>query len=434
MDTKYLAKFYKKSHEDKIESLFLAGVISKKEKDTLLDRSLKLDPETGNHMIENYIGNYSLPLGVAMNFKVDREELVVPMAIEEPSVIAAASFAAKVIGSAGGFKTTVTKRHMIGQVTLKNVTDFKVASKNVKDAKNEILERANEAYPSIVERGGGARDIEVRHLKNDSDSDVPDFLSVHVHVDTKEAMGANIVNTMMESIAPYIEELTGGTALLRILSNYATECLATATCTIPAHKLKTADHSGEEVRDLIIEATQVATVDPYRAVTHNKGIMNGIDAVVLASGNDWRAIEAGAHAYASRSGQYRSLTTWKKNEAGDLVGELTLPLAIGTVGGSISIHPAAGLAHSIMNQPKAEKLERIVVSVGLAQNFAAVRALVTEGIQKGHMGLHARSLAISAGAKGDHIQQVADILKHSKHKNLQRAKNIMLNILEEFEK
>ncbi|TVP92125.1 hydroxymethylglutaryl-CoA reductase, degradative [Alkalibacterium sp.] len=434
MDTTHLSKFYKKSHIEKIDSLFLAGVISKKEKDRLMSQSLELDVDTGNNMIENYISNYSLPMGVALNYVIDKEELVVPMAIEEPSVIAASSFAAKIIGSGGGFKTTVSQRQMIGQVTLKNVDDIHAAVKNVEDAEQAIVERANEAYPSIVKRGGGARSVSVRILEDDTDSGIPTFLSVHVHIDTQEAMGANIVNTMMEGIAPYIEELTGGKALLRILTNYATECLATATCEIPVHKLKTGEFSGEEVRDRIIEATQVATIDPYRAVTHNKGIMNGVDAVIVATGNDWRAIEAGVHAYASRSGQYRSLTTWSKNDKGDLVGKLTLPLPIGTVGGSISIHPAAKLAHAILNHPKAHKLERIIVSVGLAQNFAAVRALVTEGIQKGHMGLHARSLAISAGAKGDHVQQVADILKKSKHKNLQRAKNILLNLLDEFDR
>ncbi|GEK90787.1 hydroxymethylglutaryl-CoA reductase, degradative [Alkalibacterium kapii] len=434
MDTTYFKKFYKKNHDDKTESLFLAGVISKKEKDVLLNRTLELDSDTGNHMIENYIGNYSMPLGVAMNYVIDQEEAVVPMAIEEPSVIAASSFAAKIIGASGGFKTSVTQRMMIGQVTLKAVPDLTAAEQKIKEAKNEILSRANEAHPSIVERGGGAKNLKVRLLSDNAHPEIPSYLSVHVHINTQEAMGANIVNTMMESIAPYLEELTQGTALLRILTNYATECLATATCVIPSHKLKTEEFSGEEVRDRIIEATEIATIDPYRAVTHNKGIMNGVDAVVLASGNDWRAIEAGVHAYASRSGQYRSLTSWTKNDTGDLVGELTLPLPVGTVGGSISIHPGAKLAHSIMQNPSAQKLERIIVSVGLAQNFAAVRALVTEGIQKGHMGLHARSLAISAGAKGDHIQQVADILKHSKHKNLQRAKNILLNILEEFEK
>lgn len=434
MDTTYLKKFYKKKHDDKINALFLADVISKQENDVLLNRTLELDSDTANHMIENYVGNYSMPLGVAMNYIIDQEELVVPMAIEEPSVIAASSFAAKIIGSAGGFKTTVTGRMMIGQLTLKAVPNLEVAEQKIKEAKKDILSRANEAHPSIVKRGGGAKNLEVRILTDDTNNNIPTYLSVHVHISTQEAMGANIVNTMMESIAPYLEELTQGKALLRILTNYATECLATSTCVIPAHKLKTGEFSGEEVRDRIIEANQIATIDPYRAVTHNKGIMNGVDAVVLASGNDWRAIEAGVHAYASRSGQYRSLTSWTKNDAGDLVGELTLPLPVGTVGGSISIHPGAKLAHSIMGHPNAPKLERIIVSVGLAQNFAAVRALVTEGIQKGHMGLHARSLAISAGAKGDHIQQVADILKHSKHKNLQRAKNILLNILEEFEK
>ena len=248
---------------------------------------------------------------------------------------------------------------------------------------------------------------------------------VHLHIDTQEAMGANIVNTMMEGIAPYIEELTGGTALLRILSNYATECTATATCTIPSYKLKTTNFSGEEVRDRIVEAAQVAWVDPYRAVTHNKGIMNGVDAVVVASGNDWRAIEAGIHAYAARSGQYRALSKWHTNEKGDLVGTLTLPLPIGTVGGSISIHPAAKLSRTLLQEPDAKRLESILVSVGLAQNFAAIRALVTDGIQKGHMGLHARSLAISAGAKGAQVEKIAEALKKAPHINLPTAKDYL---------
>lgn len=425
MDTSQLTKFYKKNHVEKIIALFEAEVISEEEKTILLNEALDLNPETGDNMIENYLGNYSLPLGVAMNFRIDGKEMVIPMAIEEPSVIAAASFAAKLISTSGGFTTEVPKRLVIGQVTLKGIIDKNTARESILKAKQTILDRANEAHPSIVKRGGGAKELDVRFLEDPADSTLPSFLSVHIHVDTQEAMGANIINTMMEGIAPYIEELTGGKALLRILSNYATESLATSRCVIPSHKLKTERFSGEEVRDRIIEATQVATIDPYRAVTHNKGIMNGIDAVVAATGNDWRAVEASVHAYASRSGRYRSLTKWEKNDEGDLVGTLTLPLPIGTVGGAISIHPGAKLAHSILGYPSAKELESILVSVGLAQNFAAVRALVTEGIQKGHMGLHARSLAISAGAQGEQVQQVADLLKEVPHMNLAAAKEIL---------
>lgn len=428
MDTSKLTKFYKKNHQEKITALVEAGVISGDEQSVLMNESLDLNAETGDNMIENYLGNYSLPFGVALNFIINGEEKVIPMAIEEPSVIAASSFAAKLIGSSGGFTTDIPKRQMIGQITLKDVSDKLAARETIKRAKRSILDRANEAHPSIFKRGGGAKDLEVRILGELDNPSLPSFLSVHLHVDTKEAMGANIINTMMEGIAPYIEELTGGTALLRILSNYATESLATAHCVIASHTLKTGRFSGEEVRDRIIEATQVAAIDPYRAVTHNKGIMNGVDAVVAATGNDWRAVEASSHAYASRTGQYRSLTTWDKNENGDLVGSLTLPLPIGTVGGAISIHPGAKLAHSILGQPSAKELEGILVSVGLAQNFAAVRALVTEGIQKGHMGLHARSLAISAGAKGKQVQQVAELLKEAAHMNLAAAKELLKNL------
>lgn len=428
MNTSKLAKFYKKNHQEKVTALFEAGIISEEEQSILLDGALDLNAETGDNMIENYLGNYSLPLGVAMNFVIDGKETVIPMAIEEPSVIAAASFSAKLVGSAGGFTTDIPKRLVIGQVTLKDISDKQAAQSAILNAKQAIIDRANEAHPSIVKRGGGARDLEVRLLEDRADPTFPSFLSVHIHVDTKEAMGANIINTMMEGIAPYIEELTGGKALLRILSNYATESLATSQCVIPAHKLKTGQFSGEDVRDRIIEATQVATIDPYRAVTHNKGIMNGVDAVVTATGNDWRAVEASVHAYASRSGQYRSLTKWDKNEKGDLVGTLTLPLPIGTVGGAISIHPGAKLAHSILGHPSAKELASILVSVGLAQNLAAVRALVTDGIQKGHMGLHARSLAISAGAQGKQVQQVADMLKEAPHMNLAAAKELLRNL------
>lgn len=425
MDTRKLKRLYKKDFFEKIDALEESGPISKQDAEVLRNGGLDLPREVGDHMIENYIGNYSLPLGTALNFVIDGEEKLIPMAIEEPSVIAAASFAAKIIGSAGGFHTEIANRQMIGQVALKKIPNIEKAIQTLTEHKQEILSRANEAYPSIVKRGGGAREVVIRHLPADEQEGTPEFLVLHVHIDTQEAMGANMINTMMEGIAPYLEDLTEGTTLMRILSNYATECLATAHCTIPSHKLKVGSFSGEEVRDRIVEAAQFAWADPYRAVTNNKGIMNGIDAVVVASGNDWRAIEAGAHAYASRSGQYRSLTKWSADEEGNLVGKLTLPLPVGSVGGSIGIHPGAKLSHHMMNHPDAKTLERIIASVGLAQNFAAIRALVTEGIQKGHMGLHARSLAISAGAKGKQIEEVAEALKTAPHMNLQAAKEIL---------
>ena len=350
------------------------------------------------------------------------------MAIEEPSVIAAASAGAKIIAMAGGFRTTIQERVMIGQVALKNVPDSAVTEQLIVAHQEEILQAANAAHPSIVKRGGGARRVIVRILPADDVEGIPAFLVVHLHVETLEAMGANIINTMMEGVIPYLERLTGGEALMGILTNYATDCLATAECRIPAALLAKGAFSGDEVRDRLIEAYQFAYIDPYRAVTNNKGIMNGIDAIVLASGNDWRAISAGAHAYASRNGQYRSLTTWKKAENGDLLGSLTLPLPVGAVGGSINFHPAAKMTKEILGYRSASELESIIVSVGLAQNFSAIKALVTEGIQKGHMGLHSRSLAISAGATGDEIEQLSERLKSEKNMNLATAQALLAQI------
>lgn len=428
VDLSKLSKFYKKTKSEKIDSLLQAGVISKEDATLLSENGLELPDEIAGNMIENQIDRYSLPYGVAFHFLIDGKDYAVPMAMEEPSVVAAASFAAKIIREAGGFRTSLTDRRMIGQVALKSVPDVQKAIQNIEQHTEEVLSRANEAHPSIVKRGGGAREVHVRLLEADTIEDTPEFLVVHLHIETLEAMGANIVNTMMEGIAPYLEELTGGTTLMRILSNYATECLATAECRIPTRLLKHGSFTGEEVRDRMIEAGHFAWADPYRAVTHNKGIMNGVDAVVLASGNDWRAIEAGAHAYAAKSGQYRALSRWKKGENGELVGTLTLPLPVGAVGGSIGIHPAAQFTKRLLGYESAAELERIIVSVGLAQNFAAMRALVTEGIQKGHMGLQARSLAISAGAKGADIDKVVNQLKEAPNMNLATAKDILENL------
>jgi hydroxymethylglutaryl-CoA reductase len=366
-----------------------------------------------------------LPLGVALPFLIDGKDYVVPMAVEEPSVIAAASSAAKTISMAGGFQTDIQNRTMIGQIALLDVPDMAYAVKILNANKEEILEQANESRPSIVKRGGGAKDLLVRVIQADETADTPPFLVIHLQIETLEAMGANIIDTMVEAVKPVVEDLTKGRALMGILSNYTTECLATAVCRIPVPLLERGMYSGTEVRDRIIEACQFAIADPYRAVTHNKGIMNGIDPVVLASGNDWRAIEAGIHAYAARSGQYRSLSNWTMADNGDLIGSLTIPLPVGTVGGSIAVHPGAQLVKRMLGYQNAKELESIIVSVGLAQNFSALKALVTEGIQKGHMGLHARSLAMSAGAKGDEIRAVADKLKQRKNIDLAAAKALL---------
>lgn len=422
-----LKKFYEKGQFERIEKLVSSKYVSEEDA-VLLKDGLQLPAEIADHMIENQIATYQLPLGVALNFLIDQKEYVVPMAIEEPSVIAAASSAAKMINQAGGFQTTIQNRTMIGQVALKDIPDLPYAQEIVMKHQRDILQKANEAHPSIVKRGGGAKEIVVRQIAADPDLETPSFLVIHLHIETLEAMGANIIDSMVEAIKPYLEKLTNGTALMSILSNYAIECLATASCQIPVSLLKKGNYSGEEVRDRIVEACQLAIADPYRAVTHNKGIMNGIDSVVLATGNDWRAIEAGAHAYASRSGQYRSLSIWSKAKNGDLIGSLTVPLPIGTVGGSINIHPGAQFSKRILGCQNAKELESIIVSVGLGQNFSALKALVTEGIQKGHMSLQAKALAISAGAKGKDINLVADQLKQRKNMDFANAKEILKQI------
>jgi len=432
MKTQFLQKFYQKTRLDRIDALRLAEAISDEDAN-LLKEGLTIPNDIANNMIENQIAKYELPLGAAMNFLIDGKEYVVPMAIEEPSVLAAASSAAKLIKQAGGFTTRVTERTMIGQVALIDVPNLELAEKTLLEHKDEILQKANDSKPSIVKRGGGAKDVVVRILPADEALETPAFLVVHLHIHTLEAMGANIIDTMVEAIKPYVEELTGGKSLMGILSNYNTECLATAECRIPVELLAKGEFSGEEVRDRIIAANQLALVDPYRAATHNKGIMNGIDAVVIATGNDWRAIEAGCHAYAARSGQYRSLTSWTKGENGELVGRLTVPLAIGTVGGQISIHPGAQFNKRLLGNIPAKELESVIVSVGLGQNFSAIKALVTEGIQKGHMALHARSLAISVGAVGSEIHEVSERLRQHQHMDLKTAEQILLELRKQNE-
>ena len=430
MKKEYLNKFYKKSRADRIEALRLAGVISQEDYDLLTLNLLKLSDEVADRMIENMVAKYELPFGIAMNFVVDGDELLIPMVTEEPSVVAASSNAGKMIGESGGFQTEMETRLLIGQIVLKNIADKTAAASLVQEKEAEIIELANAAHPSILKYGGGARKVATRIIEANEAYQTPPFFVIHLMVDTGEAMGANIVNTMVEALSPYLEDLTGGESLMNILSNYSTESLVTATCSINPKYLATKSMSGEDVRDRIVEATQFATVDPYRAVTHNKGIMNGIDSVLVATGNDWRAVEAGVHAYASRSGQYRSLTRWIKGADGNLQGELTMPLSVGSVGGTLSIHPTAQFAYRLLKEPNAKELSRILACVGLAQNLAAVRALVTDGIQKGHMGLQARALAVRVGATGDLIDQVATKLQEAEHMNSDTAKQILDKLLQ----
>lgn len=409
------------SQNERIEQLYKKGLIEASTYEELAQR-LALSKDIADHMIENQIGTYQLPLGLGFNLLVDQKSYTVPMATEEPSVIAAQSFAAKTIKASGGFTTKHESRLMIGQVAISHVIDSHDKKTAVIDQKDKLIAIANEAHPSIVKRGGGAVDIEVRIIEEKPTMHTPRFFVVHLLVDTQEAMGANMVNTMMEALKAPLEAITGGTVLMGILSNYALSSLVTTRCKIAPSFLKRGDVDGDYVRDRIIEAGQFALVDPYRAVTHNKGIMNGIDAVVLATGNDTRAIASGIHAYAARTGQYQALTHWSKDEAGNLIGSMTLPLPIGSVGGSISIHPGATFNHGLLGNPDAKTLASIIASVGLAQNFAALRALVTEGIQRGHMSLQAKSLAMNAGAKGEEIDLLATRLKREKLMNLDVAK------------
>ena len=388
-----------------------------------------LSPEAADHMIENVIGLYSLPIGIALNFQVNGKDVLVPMTLEEPSVVAGASFMAKLARVGGGFQATTTEPHMIGQMQVLDLANVHLAQLSILEHKDELLAEADAVDPVLKKFGGGARNIEVRVI---TESPIGPFLVVHLIYDVRDAMGANAVNTACERLAPHIEAITGGRVHLRILSNLADHRLARARCTIPVSELAfgrgdstSRPYTGEEVRDGIIEAWAFAATDPYRAATHNKGIMNGVDSVVIATGNDWRAIEAGAHAYAARSGKYTSLSTWGKDKDGNLVGTLEMPMAVGIVGGATKVHPAAQAAVKLMGIVRASELAEIIVSVGLAQNMAALRALATEGIQRGHMSLHARQVAIAAGASGDLIEKVAAQMVVEKVVRIDRAEEIL---------
>jgi len=413
--------FYNLSLEKRRQELIDLG-FSTPENLQYFNPETALPMETAENMIENVIGTFSLPVGIALNFQVNGRDVVVPMAVEEPSIVAGASFMAKLVREGGGFTADITDPVMIGQIQILDVKDLAAARDEILEKKDELLASLEDLDPILKELGGGPQDLAVRIINN---SAIGPFLVVHLYIDVRDAMGANAVNTACERLAPSLEAVTGGRVRLRILSNLADRRLARASCIVPVESLAFEDYSGEQVRDGIIEAWAFADSDSYRAATHNKGIMNGIDAVTLVTGNDWRAVEAGAHAYAARFGFYRSLSTWYKNPEGDLEGELELPLALGIIGGATRVHPGAKAALEIMDVKSAKELAEIVVSVGLAQNLAAIRALATDGIQKGHMQLHARQVAIAAGAEADQIDLLAKNLIKENKVRIDRAHEIL---------
>jgi hydroxymethylglutaryl-CoA reductase len=361
-----------------------------------------LDAETADKFVENVLGTYGLPYGVALNVRVNGHDHVVPMVIEEPSVVAAASNAAKMARAGGGFIAESDPPLMIAQVQIRGVRDADAAARAIDADAAEIAALADRAIPGLLARGGGTRAVEARVL-------APDVVVAHIVIDCKDAMGANLVNGAAEAVADRVAAIAGGTVGLRILTNLCDKRCVRVRCRVPAEALATDDMDGSAVIDGIVEASRFAELDPYRAATHNKGIMNGVDAVCIATGNDWRAVEAGAHAFAARSGRYQPLSVWRRD--GDvLVGTLEMPLALGTVGGTLRVHPAARLSLRMLGVNDAQELACIAASVGLAANLAAVRALASDGIQRGHMGLHARSVALAAGAAGERVEQVATMI------------------------
>ena len=421
MTSSRIPGFYNQSLEERLVDLSTASNLPT-EQLMIFQNQGGLTPDAADHMVENAIGTHALPLGIGLNFQVNGRDVLVPMAIEEPSVVAGASFMAKLARAGGGFHASTTPPLMIGQMQVIQVPDLEEASSKLLENKAGLLAEADEIDPVLKRFGGGARDLEIRIIE---DSPIGSFLVVHLIYDVRDAMGANAVNTACERLAPRVEAITGGKVHLKILSNLADKRLASSQCTIPLNELAFDHFSGEEVRDGIIAAYAFAAADPYRAATHNKGIMNGVDAVVIATGNDWRAIEAGAHAYAARSGKYTSLSTWGMDDAGNLTGFLEMPMAVGIIGGATKVHPAAQTSLKLLGVKTASELAEIIVSVGLAQNLAALRALATEGIQRGHMSLHARQVAIAAGATGGQIEIVAAQLVAEKTVRIDKAEEIL---------
>jgi hydroxymethylglutaryl-CoA reductase len=395
-----------------------------------LGQSSTLPVANADAMIENAVGVLGLPVGIGLNFVINGEELLIPMAVEEPSVIAAVGLAAKIAREGGGFTANADSPRMIGQVQVTNVADPAAARAALLREKQHVLDAANALQPAMKARGGGAQDLEVRLVPVGANGSAEVHVIVHLLVDTQDAMGANLINTMCEGVAPIVERITSGRVRLRILSNLADQRLARATCRIPFDALADFGFSGAEVAHGIAEASRFADADPYRACTHNKGVMNGVDAVALATGNDWRAIEAGAHAWAARNRRYEPLTRWWI-EDGNLLGKAELPIQVGTVGGAVKANPLVPVLLRLMGNPGAQKLAAIMAAVGLAQNMAALRALGSVGIQKGHMALHARSVAVSAGAKGTAVEEVARALIAAGEIKLHRAQEILAKLVQQ---
>ena len=415
--------FSKKSYHERLELLRAQALLSP-EKQRSLEQDEQVSLAVADQLSENVVGTFSLPYSIIPELLVNGQDYTVPYVTEEPSVVAAASYASKIIKRAGGFTAQVHQRQMIGQVALYQVDDPELAQEKIANKKTELLELANQAYPSIVKRGGGARDLHVEEIKGETD-----FLVVYLHVDTQEAMGANMLNTMLEALKPVLEELSQGQSLMGILSNYATDSLVTASCRIAFRYLSRQKDHGREIAEKIALASQFAQSDPYRAATHNKGIFNGIDAILIATGNDWRAIEAGAHAFASRDGRYQGLSQWTMDlEREELVGEMTLPMPVATKGGSIGLNPRVALSHELLGNPSAKELAQLIVSIGLAQNFAALKALVSTGIQQGHMKLQAKSLALLAGASESEVAPLVERLIAEKTFNLETAQRYLENL------
>ncbi len=410
--TSRISGFYKLPIEKRIK--IVEKFADLRERDVSISRSaLKL--ETADQMIENAIGTFQLPFGIATNFLINGKDYLIPMAIEETSVVAAASNAAKIARIKGGFEIKTSYPLMIGQIQILDIDDVAEAMNDIRKRKKEIMDLANSQDKVLVDLGGGAKDLDIRSING--------MVIVHLLIDVRDAMGANAVNTMCEAVAPLIEKITNGRVLFRIISNLADQRMARARAVFDKNAI------GNDVVEKIIEGYKFAAMDPYRAATHNKGIMNGIDAVAIATGNDWRAIEAGAHSYASRDG-YTSLTKWEKNSDGDLVGSIELPMAVGIIGGATGIHPLARLSLKILGVESARELAGIIASVGLAQNFAALRALATKGIQAGHMRLHAKNIAVMAGATGEEIDEVAEQMIERGKINVDKAREILKGMKE----
>lgn len=420
--------FYKLSLDQRHQELLRRAQLDEAEVQLL--QAACLSVAQADHMVENVIGTYALPLGLGLNFQVNGRDYLVPMCVEEPSVVAAASNAARMVREGGGFVCEADPPLMIAQIQLCDVPDTEVATAAILAQKASLVARCNEVQPGLLKRGGGTRDLEVRTLVDNrrASSGERGMLVVHVITDCRDAMGANIVNTVAEAVAEPLAQLSGGSFGLRILSNLADKRLVRARCVVPAKVLATDGFSGEQVRDGIVLASRFAELDPYRAATHNKGIMNGIDPVVIATGNDWRGVESGAHAYAARSGVYSPLATWRVQADGQLLGQLELPMAVGIVGGTLRVHPGARLGLRILGVQSACELGMIMAAAGLASNLAALRALGAEGIQRGHMSLHARSVAVLAGATGALVDVVAAELSRVGDVRKERAEQILAQL------